>query len=89
MSDEGTDRTAGVHTALSHLIADARLHAAGGETAELLDSLGTVSAVSRTELPDGYLRERLLFGCSRVEYHADADHEVAAEYLRAMERLVE
>lgn len=89
MSDEGTDRTAGVYVALSHLVAEARQHAAGGETEELLDALDTVSTVSRTELPEGPLRERLLFGCSRVEYHADADHEVATEYLRAMERLVD
>lgn len=89
MSDEGTDRPAGVYTALSHLVAEARLYAAGGETEQLLDALDTVTTVSRTELPEGPLRERLLFGCSRVEYHADADHEVAAEYLRAMERLVD
>ncbi|WP_313690811.1 hypothetical protein [Halorarum halobium] len=89
MSDEGTDHPPGVHTALGHLVADAREHAASGETAAMLDALDVLGDVCRTELREGSLRDRLLFGCSRVEYHADADPEVAVEYLRAMGRLLE
>ena len=86
MSDEGTDPVERAHIALAHLVADARKHAAGGETDALFDTLEVVEAVARSELPDGDLRDRLRFGRARVAYHADADYEVAVEYLRAMER---
>ena len=89
MSDEGTDRDPRAHTALSHLVSDARTHATTGETGALLEVLETVGAVSSSELPEGDLRERVLFGRSRVEYHAGADPEVAVEYLRSMERLLD
>lgn len=89
MTDERTDRPGDVDAALSGMLSTAREHASEGETDELHDALDAVSTVARTELPETGRRERLLFGCSRVEYHAEADHEVAAEYLRAMERLFE
>ncbi|QLG62752.1 hypothetical protein [Halorarum salinum] len=87
MTDERTDRPGDVDATLSGLLSTARGHASEGETDELLDALEAVATVARAELPETGRRERVLFGCSRVEYHAEADHEVAAEYLRVMERL--
>lgn len=89
MSDEDADLPSNADAALAELLDDARRQARAGETDELVATLDTLAAVARNELPDGDRQERLLHGCERVAVHAGDDYAVAAEFLRAMERLVD
>jgi hypothetical protein len=87
--DGRVDVPADVESALTQLLAEAAAAARRRDVDDVTAIVGTVETVTRNKVPAGFVRERLLYGCRRVERLADDEPLVAAEYLEAMERLVE
>jgi hypothetical protein len=87
--ESGADLPADVEATLLQLLAAAAADARCRDVDAVTAVVDTVSTVSRNKLPDGVLRDRLLHGCRRVDRLVADEPLVAAEYLEAMERLVD
>jgi hypothetical protein len=87
--DGRVDVPVDVEDALTQLLAEAAAAARRRDVDDVTAIVDTVETVTRNKVPAGFVRERLLYGCRRVERLADDEPLVAAEYLEAMERLVE
>jgi len=83
-----SDLPADVEAVLDQLFTEARAAFRDGDVETGVSAVETASRVARNKLPEGELRERLLYGCERVEAVATEEKEVAAEYAAAMARHV-
>lgn len=82
------DLPADVEATLTQALAEANDRTDDPETVRKL--LDTVRRVATNKLPEGTLREQLLFGCDRARSALDDDDRVAAsEYIAAMQRRIE
>lgn len=79
-----TDLPATDPPTLAQLFAEAREHAREHEVDAVEALLANARATIDEELAPGPHRERLLFGCDRVENLVDDEPLVAAEYLQAL-----
>lgn len=94
MPTDARDLPADVESVLSQLLAEAADAAEAGDVDTVTAVVDTVETVTTNKVPEGPLRERLLFGCATVLcLLGDADPDgglasgrgsVAAEYLRQM-----
>ncbi len=89
-TDEASRATlpADVEAALTQLLAEAAAAARHRDVDDVVAIVDTVETVTRNKVPAGFVRERLLYGCRRVDRLVADEPLVAAEYLQAMERLV-
>ena len=87
MSD---DVPSDVQSVLTQLFDEGETAIVQGEYETARQTVRTARTVSRNKLPDGDLRTQLLHGCDQVtDLLTPADgieSDIAAEYLRAMER---
>lgn len=79
-----TDLPATDPPTLAQLFAEAREHAREREVDAVEALLANARATIDEEVPPGPRRERLLFGCDRVENLVADEPLVAAEYLQAL-----
>lgn len=78
-----------VEEVLGQLFAEGREAFERGDVETAVEAVTSAAAVVDNKLPEGPLRERLLYGCERAEAVAtgdDSDTAVAAEYVASMER---
>lgn len=79
-----------VHAVLTQLFTEGQTALADSDAQTARDIVTTVEEVVTNKLSEGPLRARLLHGCERslaaLDATDDVEHEVAAGYLRAMER---
>jgi hypothetical protein len=81
---------ADVRSVLAQLFTEARDAVADGDRETARSAVDTATTVTENKVPEGPLRDRLLFGCERVTALLDADQPRAArEYLAAMARRVQ
>jgi hypothetical protein len=85
----GVDLPADVEATLTQLLAEAAADARLRDVEAVVAIVDTVETVTRNKVPPGPVRERLLHGCRRVDRLVGDEPLVAAEYLEAMERLVD
>lgn len=91
---DARDLPADVESVLSQLLAEAATAAEDGDVDTVVRVVDTVATVTTNKVPEGRLRERLLFGCQAVRRQivgvdpdspfASTRGAVAAEYLRRM-----
>ena len=83
------DLPADVEAALTQLLAEAAAAARHRDVDDVVAIVDTVETVTRNKVPAGFVHERLRYGCRRVDRLVADEPLVAAEYLEAMERLVD
>ncbi|MFC6989114.1 hypothetical protein ACFQJD_11085 [Haloplanus sp. GCM10025708] len=87
--DAVTDLPSAVRDRLLELLAEASDAARERREADVRTALDDVERLVRKSVDDEALAERLAHGCRAVEGLVDDEPLVAAEYLDAMERLVD
>jgi hypothetical protein len=82
------DLPADVEATLTQLLGSAADHARERDVESVRSLVDTVERVARNKVPEGPLRDRLLYGCATADRLAPDEPLVAAEYFEAMARLV-
>lgn len=92
MSEHGHDLPADVRDTLVQLFVESRRALTADDPETAASAVDSARTVATNKVPEGPLREQLLFGCETVSdllVAEDGDHAAAAEYLAAMQRRVE